>query len=485
WKKKIFFWLGGYIKWLFDFKSRRKSKNTLIHIMFLVVDHFEPGTKGADKEIADKRFNAWFTKYPELAQKHRDNYGKFPQHIFFFPPHYHSHEYMSKLSELAYRGFGEVEFHLHHDEDTSVSLTRKINETLDLYSRFGALITAEKEPRKKYGFIHGNWALDNSRGGKYCGVNDELIVLKNTGCYADFTMPSLHESQSKKINNIYYAIDDPYKSKSYNKGVDVEVGKNPTGDLMLIEGPLAFNWKDWRHIFYPSIENSEITIDNPPSKKRIDHWVKCAIHVRGKPEWIFIKVHCHGAPKKDHYTLLDKPSDEMFGYLETKYNDGKKFKLHYISAREAYNIIKAAEVGEKGDPDDYKDYLIQPYSNLLIKTNSKYTLKTWNTDEFILENIDNEDIRHFEFKEKVIKNIKARIKYISFYQNKVDGVARLKLCGVGKGEVMFITPSEITRIQNAKIGDCVRGEDFISTSVQFELINNEVEILIEWGKGER
>ena len=35
------------------------------------------------------------------------------------------------------------------------------------------------------------------------------------------------------------------------------------------------------------------------------------------------------------------------------------FKIHYVTARELYNIIKAVEAGETGeDPELYRNYLI-------------------------------------------------------------------------------------------------------------------------------
>ena len=38
----------------------------------------------------------------------------------------------------------------------------------------------------RFGFIHGNWCLDNSRAdGRWCGLNNELILLRELGCYAD------------------------------------------------------------------------------------------------------------------------------------------------------------------------------------------------------------------------------------------------------------------------------------------------------------
>ena len=51
--------------------------------------------------------------------------------------------------------------------------------------------------------------------------------------------------------------------------------------------------------------------------------------------------------------------DDIFSYLESRYNDGINYKLHYMTAREIYNVIKAAEAGEPGsDPQEYKDYRI-------------------------------------------------------------------------------------------------------------------------------
>lgn len=59
-------------------------------------------------------------------------------------------------------------------------------------------------------------------------------------------------------------------------------------------------------------------------------------------------------------TLLGQPVDDMHAYLETAYNDGRRHVLHYVSAREAYNIAKAAEAGREGNPDEYRDFLLPP-----------------------------------------------------------------------------------------------------------------------------
>lgn len=57
-------------------------------------------------------------------------------------------------------------------------------------------------------------------------------------------------------------------------------------------------------------------------------------------------------------TLLGAPADAMFSHLERHYNDGQRYVLHYVNARELYNIVKAAEHGRTGNPADYRDYLL-------------------------------------------------------------------------------------------------------------------------------
>ena len=56
--------------------------------------------------------------------------------------------------------------------------------------------------------------------------------------------------------------------------------------------------------------------------------------------------------------LLGPPTVQMYEYLASKYNDGIQYVMHFVSAREMYNIIKAAEAGETGNPNDYRDYVL-------------------------------------------------------------------------------------------------------------------------------
>jgi hypothetical protein len=42
--------------------------------------------------------------------------------------------------------------------------------------------------------------------------------------------------------------------------------------------------------------------------------------------------------------------------LGARYNDGRDWKLHYVSAREMFNVARAAMDGKGGDPSAYFDY---------------------------------------------------------------------------------------------------------------------------------
>jgi hypothetical protein len=56
--------------------------------------------------------------------------------------------------------------------------------------------------------------------------------------------------------------------------------------------------------------------------------------------------------------VLSEPMQRMLDYLESHDNDGQNWKLHYVSARESYKIIKAAEAGLMGEAGAYPDFLI-------------------------------------------------------------------------------------------------------------------------------
>lgn len=358
-------WLPSYIK-----RKKRPSTGKVTDIMFCVCDHFEP-FHGTDRSNALRRVEAWVKKYPERCKKFKDTDDLPPKHTFFYPIEQYDEEILNKLSVLRDIGLGEVEMHLHHDNDTETGLRDKLYKGMENLSRHGFL-AKDEAGRTRYGFVHGNWALDNSDpSGKNCGVNNEISVLLETGCYADFTMPSApHPTQTRIINSIYYASDTP-APKSHDTGVSVRVEPRSSAEghqssaLLMIQGPLALNWRRRKLGLLPRIENGELSGANPPNEQRMKIWIDAGVHVQGRPEWVFIKLHTHGCDEEKRNTqmLLGEEMAEFYQHLSDYYNDGKNFRLHYVTARECVNIVLAAQDGVEGNPGLFRNYRLKTDSS--------------------------------------------------------------------------------------------------------------------------
>jgi len=367
--KNVHIWLGSYIAQELKRLMRPRNLPKPTHIMFCFVDHYEPEWQSADADTQSRRVAEWINRYPKLAQKHKDADGCSPKHTFFYPAEVYVKEHLEQLNKICAQGLGEVEIHLHHDNDTEGGLRQKLQKAKDDFIRHGFLGKNKLTGETSFAFIHGNWCLNNSRkDGRWCGVNNETSILKACGCYADFTLPSApSETQTITINTIYYPNGDETKPKSHNTGIPVAVGAVHEPPLrhiistqpIIIQGPLTFNWRHRKWGIIPKIENGDITGVNPPTTERVNLWIEQRIGIKNKSDWIFVKVHTHGAQESNLPVLLGESMDKMFSYLETIYNDGKNFILHYVSAREMYNMIKAGETGETGNPHQYRDYLIK------------------------------------------------------------------------------------------------------------------------------
>ena len=93
----------------------------------------------------------------------------------------------------------------------------------------------------------------------------------------------------------------------------------------------------------------------------------------------------HGAIEGDHNVMLGEAAEKMRDYLEDKYNDGVDYVLHYVTAREAYNIAKAAEAGKSGNPNDYRDFIIPPPVNRFLWASEPYEIISFEGGEVVLK----------------------------------------------------------------------------------------------------
>ena len=362
-RRNVSIWLPAYVRR--DWPGRRERPPATsagpTHVMFCIADHFEPGWRHADPDLERRRVQEWVDGYPALFSRFRDADGHPPRHTFFYPIEQYRPEHFDRLAALVQAGYGEVEVHLHHDNDTSDGLRRTLLGFLEQLGRHGLAGADAGSGRAAFAFVHGNWALDNSLpDGRWCGVNDELSILRECGCYADFTLPAAPSpAQTRRINSVYYATDDPSLPKSHDDGQVVRANGRPTGDLMIVQGPLGLRWPG-RFGLLPAIENGDVSAASPPAPHRARSWVRLRVCVAGRPDWVFIKVHTHGCKEANTRVVLGPPMQTLHEWLGVHYNDGIQYKLHYVTAREMYNIIKAAERGLAGAPGEFRDLVIAP-----------------------------------------------------------------------------------------------------------------------------
>jgi hypothetical protein len=350
-------WLPGYLRHAAGQLGEPRYDGHR-HLLFCFCDHFEPRWKRPSPEQALERVQRWTAGYPLLAGSFRDADGRPPRHSFFFPGEEYAPEYLDGLADICGAGLGEVELHLHHDNDTPENLRREIASYLRLYAEHGHL--SRQGERLMYAFIHGNWCLANARSdGRWCGIDAELPLLFDTGCYADFTFPAApDESQPNRVNQIYWPDGDLARRRAYEHGRRARVGESFGDRLLMIEGPLALVVRASSHRPV-QIENADITGKTPGSPDRVRTWVRQNIHVAGRPEWVFVKVHTHGTQEAHADALLGNGARRLHEAL-AGYNDGHRWSLHYVTAREMYNVAMAAMDGKQGNPADWFDYKLAP-----------------------------------------------------------------------------------------------------------------------------
>lgn len=309
------------------------------HVWLAVTDHFEPFWNGADLQTAGRRVRAWQTRWPQIAHRLRDDTNALPRYTFFYPVEQYHPKLLEVLGELTHAGIADVEVHIHHDGEGREDFIERITGFCEwLTERHGLLRKVDGHTR--FGFIHGNWALDNSfPGGRWCGLNDEITLLRNLGCYADFTMPSgACPSQARTINMLYWCTDDPRSPKSYDHGIPVRQGEAATGDLLIVPGPLGLRW---RGRLIPRMETGEIAIYDPPSPDRARRWLDLAPRIG---EHSFLKLYTHGATDSNLELLLGQGLYDLFSFTRAE-AERRGACLHFVSTWQMFQVIEAISQG--------------------------------------------------------------------------------------------------------------------------------------------
>jgi hypothetical protein len=247
---------------------------------------------------------------------------------------------MEPLARLTSDGIADVEVHLHHDGEGQQNFVDRISGfTETLVSRHSLL--RKHHGKIAFGFIHGLWALDNSRpDGRFCGLNNELSLLRDLGCYADFTMPSgASPTQARLLNAVYWAVDDPAKPKSYDTGIPVALGSTLKGDLLMIPGPFGLRWAER---LKPRIEFSELCSYDPATEYRVRRWLELAPRIGDD---IFLKLFTHGTQERHSQYLLDGGLEFTLSLI-TRECRRTSLDLRFSTAWEMRQAVDAAQRGD-------------------------------------------------------------------------------------------------------------------------------------------
>jgi hypothetical protein len=360
WLTRYPFWRAGELcRRLWEARGPR-------HLIFVVANHFEPAWNGKgawlDGPAQQARVAQWCEQAARIGSTVRDSDGAPFRHTYFYPAEQYLPPLLERLAELQRQGFGEVEIHLHHgaeQPDTPANLRETLARFRDLLAeRHGCLSRGDGLPR--YAFVHGDLALANSAGGRWCGVDSELKILAETGCYADLTLPSAPErSQMPRLNALYECGRPLDQRLPHRSGPDLRVGVRPALPI-LFTGPLVLQWRLRRRLPRPRIDGGSLSATYPLDLTRLRRWRSARISVRGRPEWIFIKLSCHGFfPNEQEMTIGDAMRRFLEQVLEVGEHSGE-YSVHFATAREAFNMMMAAIDGCGGSPGLYRDYRLRP-----------------------------------------------------------------------------------------------------------------------------
>ena len=357
--------------WLWQSSRRSSARAGTVHLIIGIANHFEPSIlpdrpgESADQQEQERRMADWCRKYPNVAGEWRDSNGHPFRQTYFSPAEQYHKNLIECLAEHCRDGWGEIEIHLHHGvraPDTAANTRRTLVEFRDRLAAHGCLARLAADASPRYAFVHGNWALANSDGGRCCGVDGELQILAETGCYADLTMPSApHSTQVSKINSLYECAGPLNRRAPHRRGRDLRCGCPPSKFPLMIQGPLTLSFCNKKRAWpFVRIENSELSAANPPTLGRLRLWQNTQIRVAGRPDWLFLKLHCHGLDPRDRDCLLGEPLSRFLRDLVAGARlDGKR-RIHFVTAREMVNLALAACDGREGNPGDYRDYRLKP-----------------------------------------------------------------------------------------------------------------------------
>jgi hypothetical protein len=363
----------SYGRWLPNYawqRLTRRAPRVEVHLIVALADHFEPaivpenGRSRAPFSEQERRVEHWCSQYPQAVDRWRDQEGRPLVHTYFYPAEQYDRGLVDRLAEHCHGGWGEIEIHLHHgldEPDTAENTRRQLVEFRDaLVVDHGSLCFTDGYNQPRYAFVHGNYTLANAAGGYACGVDNEMQILADTGCYADFTLPAapFHPAQIGKVNSLYECSLPLGAQAPHRTGRDLATGRPPQIFPLNVQGPLMFDFDRHARNGLGRFENAALTGANPPGLRRLRLWKKAAISVQHKPDWLFIKLHTHSMDPTQQEAVMGPPMQQFLAEFIAGARDRNEV-IHFVTAREMVNIILATCDGREGNPGEYRDYRLK------------------------------------------------------------------------------------------------------------------------------
>ena len=338
------------------------------HIIITVANHFEPGWSEngiLDHKTQMTRLKAYRKIARATGEAVRDADGTMFRHTNFYPAEQYHPEILDIMAEMQAEGFGEVEVHLHHVGETPDTADNVRNTLLTfrdaLAGKHNCLSRMDGAGDPMYAFVHGNLALANSAGGQFCGVDNEMEILRDTGCYMDMTLPSApDQSQVAVINQIYECGGPLDEAVPHRRGNRVAANGKELALPLIFTGPLVFNWtRRIAGLPVPRIDDGALAANQPLNIARFNRWRSANVTVAGRSDWVFVKLYCHGFFGYDQSACIGDDARRFFSELLDVSAKTEAFEIHFASAREAFNMASAAIDGKRGEPGRFRDYRLR------------------------------------------------------------------------------------------------------------------------------
>ena len=320
------------------------------HVMIAVCDHFEP-FHGVGKDEALARVATWRREFAQLAREFRDADGQPPKHTFFYPIEQYD-------ADVVGAARGSLPRHRQRDRGASPPRKRHRRKSRASTLEQGAerlaghgLLSRDERGALRYGFVHGNWALDNSHPeGRHCGVRDELARPPRDRLLRGFHAPLRARTARRPAPSMRSTTPAPPSTpKSHDRGRRVRADRDPQraddDELLIVQGPLALNWQRRKFGLLPAHRKqrphrgesahratacaSGSTAASPSRAGRTGSSSSCTPTAR--------------TPTNTRM-LLGEPMRAFHRALAEMAAADPALRFHYVTARELVNILHAAEV---------------------------------------------------------------------------------------------------------------------------------------------